>query len=293
MSAVIVNWNGGRDLLHCIESLLAQGWPELEVIVVDNASTDGSADRAAEKFPQVSIVRHSRNLGYAKGANAGVARSSGEFVLLLNPDVRLRQGALRKLADFASSRPEAGVVGPKILNPDGSLQYSCRRFPNLPAAFLRHTPLEAFLPRHRYLRHYLMLDFDHDSVREVDWVSGACMFLRRRALEEVGGFDEKFFLYCEDMDLCLRMRGAGWRVFYFPHAEAVHATGSSSWRRPFASVFHAHRSMWLFYRKYFRHPSPWVDLIIAWGMMGRVITVLFTLALKRLFRGRPKDAVAT
>lgn len=285
---VVVNWNGGRELALCVESLLSQRLEGqgLEVLVVDNGSTDGSADFVEARFPRVKVVRNGRNLGYARAANIGIRASGGEFVLLLNPDTHLLPGALSALVSFAASHPSAGAIGPKLLSPDGSVQPSCRRFPPIGATLLRHTFLESLFPKHPLLKRYLMLDFDHKRAAEVDWVSGACMLLRREAVKQVGGFDERFFLYSEDVDLCLRLKRAGWKVYYVPEAEALHLGGHASERRPFFSLYHAHRSMWLFFRAHHRGTGMWwLGPAVLLGLMARFFVVLATSAARRLLPG--------
>jgi len=293
VSAVVVNWNGGTELIECIKALLSQEGVELEVVVVDNGSTDGSADLVEVRFPQVKVVRNGRNLGYAKAANIGVGATRGEHVLLLNPDTRLLPEALPLLISFMESHPDAGALGPKLINPNGSLQPSCRRFPPLGATFLRHTPLELLFPSHPFLKRYLMFDLDRTRPAEVDWVSGACILLRREAFEEVGGFDERYFLYSEDVDLCLRLKKAGWKVYYVPHAKAFHIGGHASERRPVFSLYHAHRSMWLFFRAHHRKSALWwLGPFVLVGILGRFLVVLLTLAVRRLLRRRGRDAMA-
>ncbi len=257
LSVCIVNWNTRRDLEQAIASILgdASGL-RVEVVVVDNASTDGSAEMVGERFPSVMLIQSGANLGFARGYNLAASKTAGRCLLMLNPDTQVRAGALVGLAEFLDSHPEAGAAGPRLLNPDGSLQFSCRRFPRPMAAVFRNTPLGKLIPGNRFTRDYLMADWDHHLVREVDWLSGAAICIRRQAWEQVGGFDEGFFMYAEDIDWCWRARQAGWRVCYVPQAVVVHKIGRSSDQRPVASVVQFHRSMVRFYRKHYARQWP-------------------------------------
>lgn len=264
LSVCLVNWNTRADLEQAITSLLADAdhWLRragsvVEVIVVDNASTDGSAEMVRTRFPAVALVEAAENLGFARGYNLAASRAAGRHLLMLNPDTVVRPGALSALVEFLDSHPRAGAAGPRLVNPDGSLQYSCRRFPRPMAALFRNTPLGRLLPGNRFTRDYLMAEWDHDTPRQVDWLSGAALCIRREAWEQVGGFDEAFFMYAEDIDWCLRAHQAGWEVWYVPHAVVVHRIGASSDQRPLAMVREFHRSMALFYRKHYARKWPW------------------------------------
>lgn len=243
--------------------------------MLDNASWDGSAQMVAQCFPGVRLVQSAENLGFARGYNQAAAEAQGRHLLLLNPDTVTRPGALRKLVECLDSHPRAGAVGPRLLNADGTLQYSCRRFPHPLAALFRNTPLGKLFPRNRYTRAYLMTDYDHSREARVDWISGAAMAIRREAWEQVGGFDEGFFMYAEDMDWCRRAGTAGWEIWYAPSAEIVHRIGRSSDQVPFQMVLQFHRSMARFYRKHYAPawPAPlrWVPGFGVWVRCGTVL----------------------
>jgi GT2 family glycosyltransferase len=258
LSVCIVNWNTRPDLEEAVASVLASD-PELkcEVIVLDNASRDGSAEMMRERFPGVRLLESPENVGFARGYNRAVGESKGRYILVLNPDTVVRPGALGRLIAFMEEEKQAGACGPRLLNSDGSIQYSCRRFPTPMAAVFRNTVLGRIIPRNHYTREYLMADWDHRAVREVDWISGAAMCIRREAWEEVGGFDEGFFMYAEDIDWCLRARQAGWKICYVPEAAIVHKIGRSSDQRPLPMVVQFHRSMARFYRKHYAPGWPW------------------------------------
>ncbi len=257
LSVCIVNWNTHQDLEEAIRSVLESD-PDLsiEVIVLDNASVDGSAGMVRERFPKVTLIASPENLGFARGYNRAIAAASGRHLLVLNPDTVVRPGALGRLVAFMDSHPEAGAAGPKLLNSDGTLQFSCRRFPKPMVGVLRNTVLGRLAPRNRFTRDYLMQDWDHKSVREVDWVSGAAICIRRETWDQVGGFDEGYFMYSEDMDWCLSAHQRGWRIYYLPDAVIVHRIGRSSDQRPIAMVIQFHRSAARFYRKHYAPNWP-------------------------------------
>lgn len=271
LSVIILNWNTKRDLRECLTSLFRQKFQHaIEIIVADNASSDGSRAMIAEEFPQVTLVWHPTNLGFGMGNNRAVPATSGRYVLFLNSDTIVTDGALDCLVQFADANPEVGIVGPKLLNRDGSLQYSCRRYPDLGAGFFRNTPLGRLFPKNRFTTDYLMSDWDHATVRDVDWVSGAALLIRREALEVTGGFDDGFYMYCEDVDLCYRAHEAGWRVVYFPDSVIYHIIGRSSDQVPTRMTYEFHRSMYRFYRKHYVRRTPfYVRPLIVPGLLLR------------------------
>lgn len=291
LSICIVSWNTRSDLEAALSSVL-EADPELqsEVVVVDNASADGSPEMVEERFPAAKLLRSPDNMGFARGYNLAAASAVGRHLFLLNPDTLTRPGALRALVGFLDSHPRAGAVGPRLLNSDGSLQYSCRRFPRPMAAVFRNTPLGRLFPRNRCTREYLMTDYDHTQESEVDWVSGAAMCIRREAWEQVGGLDEGFFMYAEDMDWCWRAREAGWGVWYVPGAEIVHRIGRSSDQAPLQMVIEFHRSMARFYRKHYASAWPlpvrWVPALGVWVRCGTVLVETMWALLKGKLWGR-------
>ncbi|MBM3320128.1 MAG: glycosyltransferase [Candidatus Eisenbacteria bacterium] len=223
LSIIFVSYNTRELLVEALRSLQTNPSAyETEVLVVDNASTDGSADEIARLFPRVRILANEKNLGYSKGVNEGIRASKGEFCLVLNPDIRARPGSLDRLLEYAIENPDVGVAGAKLLNPDGSLQYSSRSFYTWKTILFRRTPLGKIFPNAGALREHLMLDWDHRTTRDVDWMLGACLLVRRSAVDDVGLMDERFFLYFEDVDWCYRMKAHGWRVVYVADAVMEH-----------------------------------------------------------------------
>jgi len=275
LSIVIVAHESRPHLSGCLRAVYGQAdAPPLEVVVVDNASTDGGGALVRREFPQAAVVPAPRNLGFAGGVNLGVRHTKGGCVLLLNPDAVLQPGALRRLAAFLEATPDAGLVAPRLVNPDGSLQLSCRSFPGRWTALAhRYSLLTHLAPRNRGARRYLLTDWDHASVRAVDWVSGACVMARRAVLELVGGLDEGFFLFAEDVDLCKRVWAAGWKVYYVPGAVAVHHVGISTRRDSGRLILARHRSMLRYHHKHFRARSP-LGLLTDAAIVGRALVHL-------------------
>ncbi len=267
---MIVNWNTCADLRNCLRTISDGGPVNTEVFVIDNASSDGSADMVSREFPRVHLIRNDANLGFAKASNQGIAASHGRYVLLLNPDSEIQPGALSALVQFGDEHPEYGIFGARILNPDGSLQYSCRRFPTLAAGLFRNTILGKYFPHNTYLMDYLMANWDHTEVREVDWVSGCALTVRREVLDDIGMLDERFYMYVEDVDLAYRAKQKGYRVAYFPGATIVHARAKSSDRNPNRMIIEFHRSMYRFYRKHYaRSTSIFLRPLVLPGLIAR------------------------
>ncbi|MEW5883353.1 MAG: glycosyltransferase family 2 protein [Armatimonadota bacterium] len=257
LSVTICSWNTRDYLDRCIASVLAQAdGIALEVIVIDNASEDGSAEMVEQKYPSVRLLRNDQNRGFGAGHNQGFAVASGEFLMPLNSDAIVHPSCLERLVSFLRQHEDVGIAAPKLLNPDGSLQYSGRRFPTPAAALFRNTPLGKLFPNNRFAREYLMQDWDHLEPRDVDWVSGAALCLRADVYHEVGGFDERFFMYLEDVDLCRRVHDAGHRVVYVPDAVITHVIGASTDRVANRMIRQFHKSMLLYYAKHHLRNAP-------------------------------------
>src|SRR5262245_46871519 len=223
LSLVIVNYQSTRSLQHCLTGLFETMLDsDLAIFVVNNDSAQELASVSSSSKSPVHWIQNPSNLGFAAAVNIGFRASSRDFVLVLNPDVCVRTGALRTLFDTLALNSDAAIALPRLNNPDGSLQYSCRRFYNLKTLILRRAPFNKIAPDHPAIREHLMLDWDHQTLAEVDWGLGAAMLVRRAAISEANLFDERFFLYFEDVDLCLRMRQQGWKVLYNPAAIFVH-----------------------------------------------------------------------
>lgn len=290
LTVVIVNWNTLRLLRSCLESMgKLFGDSRFEVIVVDNDSSDGSPEMVESSFPSVVLLRQTENLGFSRGNNVGIRAANGRYILLLNSDTEVLGDALEKMCVHMEAHHDIGVLGAKLLNPDHSIQLSCRRFPSYRTAlFHRYSILTRLFPRNRYSSEYLMTRTGHEEVMEVDWVSGACLLARREAVIGVGLLDEEFFMYAEDVDWCYRMKRAGWRVVYFPAAEVMHHIGKSSRKMPVKTTYERHRSMWLFYRKHYSHGIVLVDVATWLGIALRCCLMICRNMMK--FSPAGKDA---
>lgn len=242
IAAVVVNYEAGAALVTCVEGLRAEGVTEL--VVVDNGSADGSLDGLRQRFPDVEVLVPGRNLGYGAAANRGVAATTAPSVLVCNPDLEVAPGALSDLAAVLAGDPRCAVVGPLIRNADGSRYPSARVFPSLTDA-AGHALLGIFAPDNRFTRSYQKahLGAPGQGPEVVDWVSGACFLVRRSAFELVGGFDEAYFMYLEEVDLCWRLDRVGWEVVYLPSAEVTHLQGVSTDRHPYRMILEHHRSL--------------------------------------------------
>ena len=257
-SIVIVSWNVCDLLRQCLHSIFADlqtcRLADLqtcrpEIIVVDNASDDGSVEMVRMEFPDVRLIVNTQNRGFPAANNQGIAIARGRYVFLLNPDTEMVGGALATMVAFADGHPDVGVIGPQLLNPDGSVQPSRRRLPTLATAFFESTWLQPCAPR-RLLERYYALDRPDDAVQDVDWVDGAALMARREAIEQVGLMDEGFFMYSEELDWCRRFGEAGWRVVYLPVARIVHHRGKSSEQVLPARHIHFQTSKVRYFRKY-------------------------------------------
>lgn len=231
VSVIIVNYNSGALTHACVESLLREKITGgLEILIVDNASSDDSVTFLQSDFPEITVLANEKNLGLAAGVNQGVARAKGTYVLLLNPDIIALPNAVRTLTTFMQEHPDVGVAGGQLLSPNGHIQYSSFRFYKPSTIVYRRTWLGKTKHGREETRRFLMKDFDHRTIRDVDWLMGSCLCLRQAAIQEVGGMDERFFLYFEDVDWCRRFWHGGWRVTYVPQAQFSHFHQQSSRR---------------------------------------------------------------
>jgi GT2 family glycosyltransferase len=260
---VIVNYNSTDYLLECLQSVYAdlEGFPAT-IWIEDNCSDDG-VHRITDRFPEVVLTRNGRNLGFGAAVNKSVKKGVSPYVVLLNPDSLILKGFFREVLSFMEMNPQIAIAGPRILDEDGSLQGSARTFPTpLTALFGRSSLLTRIFPGNSITRANL-LSSSSDGIcpMEVDWVSGACMVIRRKAINAVGCFDERFFMYWEDADLCKRMWNGGWKVVYYPLASILHHVGVSSRQLHLKSTFEFHKSVYRLFEKY-NSRIPWLIKIM-------------------------------
>jgi N-acetylglucosaminyl-diphospho-decaprenol L-rhamnosyltransferase len=254
-AAVVVNYESGDALTSCVGSLLADesaGGPP-EVVVVDNGSADGSVAALRAAYPAVTVVAPGANLGYARAANLGAAATRAPVVAVVNPDTEVEPGTAGALVARLQADDDLGAVGPKLHNPDGSRYPSARSAPSLADA-VGHAVLGGVAPGNRFTRRYRQLDVDPDLARSVEWISGAAVWLRRDALDRIGGWDERFFLFFEDVDLCRRLERDGWRVAYEPTGHVVHEVGGSRAAAPVRSIVEHHRAAYQYADKWWHGP---------------------------------------
>jgi len=289
LSIVVVNWNTRDLLLRCIQMMLdTRGDLALDIIVVDNASTDDSLRRVRERFPFVTVIENTCNTGFAKANNQGVRASPANYSLLLNSDAFLAPGALQALLGLAERQPQAALIGAQLRNADGTFQASHTRFPNLWREFLILSGLGRLFEGRAFPS---CGPDDAKGARVVDYVEGACMLVRNEAYMAVGGLDESFFMYAEEVDLCYRLWRAGWQVWYEPKAIVTHLGGASSKNRSAKRELDLYRSRVLFFRKHYG-PLPGLILkaqIIAWTALKSCIHAL----LRALTHGRLGRPVAS
>lgn len=269
-SVVIVNYASWSLTARCVESLVATGHESFEVFVVNNDRTE-----PLELTSRVRLIQNDANVGFARACNQGIAASTGDLVVLINPDTVVKEDFFEQVEAFFEEDPSAGVAGPKILDSDGNLQLSARREISMVSGLLGRTSvLTRLFPKSSFVKSQFPAVTATAGPMAVDWVSGACMAVRRKSLEQVEGFDERFFMYFEDADLCRRVREAGWFVYYVPDIEVVHQTGGSSRSKPKA-IWLLHKSAFLYHRKHGAHgPLNLYSAVVLIGLATRALSKL-------------------
>lgn len=290
LTIVVLNYNTRDHLRECLLGVRREGSTTLsrpdaplhaELIVVDNASVDGSAEMVEAEVPWARLIRSGRNGGFAFGNNLALRCAAGRAVLLLNPDAVIPVGGLARLLAKLEAANDIAVAGPKLLRADGSMHLACRRsFPTPTVALYRMVGLSRLFPSSRRFGRYNLTFLDPDRPCDVDAVCGACMLVRRAALERVGLLDERFFMYAEDIDWCLRMKQAGWRVRYEPEIQVHHLHGAASRQRVLRTNVHFFRAMDLFYRKHYWHSyNPLVTGAVLLGIYaGLAVSLVRTVS---------------
>lgn len=287
LGVCIVTRKSKEVLLDCLVSLYEQTQGlDLDVVVVDNDSQDGTVEEVRLKFPNVKLILNNENLGFSRAVNQGLRILDARYYALLNPDAIVLDRALPRLIQFMEENPQAGVCVPKVLNSDGTLQYQCRRGEARPGeVFSYFIGLARMFPNDTRFTGYLLNHIDNDQVNEVMAVSGSCMMIRRAVIEQIGYFDERYFAYQEDTDYCFHARQSGWKVYYVPMARVIHHGGrGGSGVNPYFGVYQWHRSYYLYYRKNLARDYPfWFHPLYYFVMF-----VKMTLNLAGVFFSRDK-----
>ena len=292
ISIIIVNYNGGALLHETVAAALSSSIP-VEILISDNGSTDGSLNTVYQTFgknQRVHIISNGSNLGFSQANNVALKQAQGEYVLLLNPDCIIKPDTLEQMLDVMDSHPDAGMAGCLIRNPDGSEQPGCRRAVPTPwRTFVRVLHLNKLFPDNPRFRTFLLHQEPLPSAPvTVEAISGAFMLVRREAIEQVGLLDSNYFMHCEDIDWCMRFRQAGWNILFAPNTDVLHYKGACSRKHPIGVLYHMHRGMIRFYRKFFRrqYPAPLMAIVIS-TVWVRFLTLAGKEILKQPFRKQP------
>lgn len=280
---IIITYNSTDCLRQCLKSIFEnQDDIHLNIYVINNYPSE-HIDRASIGFPNVNVINSKRNYGFSKAVNRALFNTSSEFICILNPDTIVKENSFKNCVEFLLDNKKIGIIGPRICNSNGSYQGSARSFPTLLTAFFGRTSwlTKAYPNNSLSKKNMVNIDYYGNEPLEVDWVSGACMIVRRDAINNIGAMDERFFMYWEDADWCRRMRMGGWKVVYYPRTTIVHTCGQSSKTRPLKSILHFHKSCYQLYEKY--NPSYKAILLpaVLLGLSLRVILLLICTMLKR------------
>jgi GT2 family glycosyltransferase len=255
LSIIIVTWNSEEFIGGCLESILRTAdESQLEIMVVDNFSSDKTVGVVRQFLPRVRLIENNKNLGYAQANNQGIEKSTGKYVLLLNPDTQVQADALGSMLRFMEANPKIGALGPQLLNPDGSIQPSCREFPGFSTLIWEFSGASRIFPKSNIFGRWRMGYFAFDQRREVDQPMGSCLMLRSEILKQVGLFDVTFSMFFNDVDLCYRIKNAGWKILFFPEARVVHHRGSSTIKAKRRMIWLSHIAFYKFFRK---HKKGW------------------------------------
>lgn len=274
ISIIIISFNVEKLLKECLESIYreSQSAP-FDIWVVDNNSRDNSVRMIKDHFPEVHLIENEDNVGFPKANNQAIAKSTADYILLLNPDTIIRDHAIDKMVAFMDAHPDVGVSGCRVLNEDGSLQPACRRsVPTPRVAFFHLSGLSKLFPNSKTMAKYNLTYLDPDQPHEVDAVSGAFLLIRKAVVDRIGALDEDFFIYGEDMDWCIRAKNAGWKVMYYPEAKILHYKGIGCSTNSRKTSYEFYRAMYLFHKKYFaKDHSPVTNLLIYIGIVLRAL----------------------
>jgi GT2 family glycosyltransferase len=264
ISVVVVSWNAKAFLLKCIQSIIRQSVPDPpEIIVVDNASTDESAQAVNDNYPGVTVIRNDGNYGFAKANNIGIRASGGTYLFLINSDVVVSEGCFQQCVRYMDEHPDIGMLGPRIVGSDGNVQRSCMGYPSLWNTLCRALALDSLFPNSRLFGGHLLTFWNHDETRTVEVINGCFWVLRRSAVEQVGLLDERFFIYGEDVDWCRRFNESGWKVVFLSEADALHYGGASSANSPIRFDIEMQRANYQYWTKHHSRVQATAYLLIS------------------------------
>jgi GT2 family glycosyltransferase len=290
LSIIIVTWNSRRDIENCLRALerYCTG-VAVEIIVFDNASTDGTAAWVTANSPKTWLICSEVNLGFARANNRAAEKAQGRHLLFLNPDTWVDGDLATELVRFLDSNPRAGGCAPRVLNPDGSVQRgSMRTLPTLETLFYDQTGLSRLFPRSRRFGRYWMTWWDHNDMREVEQAAGACLAIRRGVFEQIGGFEESYFMFYEDVELCHAVLAAGWKIYFIPQARVYHIGGQSTIQAVSSNFPELYRSMYRYFRRHHGRGAAWLaKSIVGMGELGKLIVIASLLLIER-FQHHPK-----
>ncbi|CAH1223426.1 MULTISPECIES: glycosyltransferase family 2 protein [unclassified Paenibacillus] len=290
VSIIIVNYNTRQLTLDCLESVYASRTAyHYEIIVIDNASHDGSVEAIRTAYPEVLMIANGDNTGFAVANNQGMKVARGRYILLLNSDTVVQPDTLEVMIGFMDRRPEMGASGCKVILPDGSLDKACKRgFPTPSASFYYAFGLSRLFPDRPKFNQYQLGHLSPDDEYPIDCLVGAFMLVRREVVEQVGGLDETFFMYGEDVDWCYRIKEAGWGIYYYPRTYIVHYKGASARRKPMKIVYEFHRAMWVFHRKHYAKRYSLFTNTVVW--LGISLKFSMSLIRNKLIRSAPRKS---
>lgn len=283
VSILVVNYNTCQLTVDCLRSVYASKTEyRYEVILIDNNSSDDSVAVISEQFPQVRLIENNQNTGFAKANNQGMEIAQGRYILLLNSDTIVQADTLQTMVAFMDLNPVTGAAGCKVVLPDGSLDKACKRgFPTPSASFYYAFGLSRLFPNHPRFNQYQLGHRDPDQEYPVDCLVGAFMLVRRETVEQVGGLDEEFFMYGEDVDWCYRIKQAGWGIHYYPRTQIIHVKGGSARKRPMKIIYEFHRAMILFHRKHYRRKyNLFVNGAVYFGVGLKLLLALLSNVVK-------------
>ncbi|MFC1595769.1 glycosyltransferase family 2 protein [Candidatus Margulisiibacteriota bacterium] len=268
LSIIIVSWKVKDLLRNCLRSLEEeQTAVDFETWVVDNNSGDGTVEMVRKEFPKVKLIASKDNNGFARGNNIALERVGSEYVLLLNPDTEVLPGALANMLKFMDEHPQAGAVGPKLLNPDQTLQPSCKAFPTISTLIFNSLLLDVIFPKSKIFNRYEMSRWSHDEVREVDQPMGAALMVRKSVIDKIGFMDERFYMFFDEVDWCYRIKKEDYKIFFTPEPQIIHHGGQSIKSAEMRMSYHWHRSLKYFFLKHYGI-QEWVTGLLIGAMFG-------------------------